>query len=196
MKTKNNVRKAAIKSIATATGLMLIGLTVNAQMSSFFENTGNSPMAMVTEKTMKSAFATTMNTKALATTDAFAFYLANEAEEALHIEDWMLKENNFSTMFSFETETEPTLEIEDWMTNESNFEASSMSLITESEEELQVENWMLDENKFEVTEETKVAPKETKKVIVGANYTFVEETDNGKLQVESWMLNTKAWKIR
>ena len=196
MKTKNNVRKAAIKSIATATGLMLIGLTVNAQMSSFFENTGNSPMAMVTEKTMKSAFATTVNTKALATPDAFAFYLVNEAEEPLHIEDWMLKENNFSTMFSFETETEPTLEIEDWMTNERNFEVSSMSLITESEEELQVENWMLDENKFEVTEETKVAPKETKKVIVGANYTFVEETDNGKLQVESWMLNTKAWKIR
>jgi hypothetical protein len=196
MKTKNNVRKAGIKSIATATGLIMIGLTVNAQMSSFFENTGNSPMAMVTEKTMKSAFATTVNTKALATTDAFAFYLANEAEEPLHIEDWMLKENNFSTMFSFETETEPTLEIEDWMTNERNFEVSSMSLITESEEELQVENWMLDENKFEVTEKTKVAPKAPKKVIVGANYTFVEETDNGKLQVESWMLNTKAWKIR
>jgi hypothetical protein len=194
MKTKNNVRKAAIKSIATATGLMLIGLTVNAQMSSYFENTENSPMAMVTEKTMKSAFVTTVNTKTLATTDAFAFYLANETEEPLHIEDWMMKENNFSTMFSFETETEPTLEIEDWMTNERNFEAGSMSLITESEEELQVENWMLDENKFEVTEKTKVAPKETKKVIVGSNYTFVEETDYGKLQVESWMINTKTWK--
>ena len=141
MKTKNNVRKAAIKSIATATGLMLIGLIVNAQMSSFFENTGNSPMAMVTEKTMKSAFATTVNTKALATKDAFAFYLANETEEPLHIEDWM--------------------------TNERNFEAGSMSLITESEEELQVENWMMDENKFEVREKTQAAPKETKKVIVG-----------------------------
>lgn len=194
MKTKNNVRKAAIKSIAAATGLMLIGLTVNAQMSS--DNTGNIPMAMVTEKAMKSAFAPAANTKTLAIADAFAVYLLKETEEPLHLEDWMLKENNFSTMFSFETETEPALEIEDWMTNERNFEASSMSLITESEEELQVENWMLDENKFEVTEKTKVASNETKKLIVGANYIFVEETDNGKLQVESWMLNTKAWKKR
>ncbi|HSM47102.1 MAG TPA: hypothetical protein VK872_04745 [Draconibacterium sp.] len=170
MKTKNNVQKAAIKSIALATGLMLTGLTLNAQMSSFFENTGNSPMAMVTEKTMKSGFVTSVNTKTLATTNTFAIYLVNETEEPLHLEEWM--------------------------TNESNFEASSMGLITDSEEELQIESWMLDENKFEVTEKTKVAQKETKKVIVGANYTFVEETDNGKLQVESWMLNTKAWKIR
>lgn len=196
MKTKNNIRKAAIKSIAIATGLMLTGLTVNAQMSSYFENTGNSPMAMVAERTMKSAFATTLNTKALAKTEAFAFYLANETEEPLHLEDWMLKENNFTATFSIETENEPALEIEDWMTNERNFEASSMSLITESEEELQVENWMPDENKFEVTEKSKVAPKETKKVIVGANYTFVEETDHGKLPVEFWMLNPKVWKTR
>jgi hypothetical protein len=170
MKTKNNVRKAAIKSIVTATGLMLIGLTVNAQMSSFFENTGNSPMAMVTEKTMKSGFATPVNTKTLATTNAFSIYLVNETEEPLSLEEWM--------------------------TNEGNFEASSMGLITDSEEELQIENWMLDENKFEVTEKTKVALKEIKKVIVGANYTFVEETDNVKLQVEAWMVNPTVWKTR
>ena len=97
MKTKNNVRKAAIKSIATATGLMLIGLTVNAQMSSYFENAGNNTMAMITEKTVTSAFATTVNTKALAATDVLAIYLFNETEEPLQLEDWMLKENNFST---------------------------------------------------------------------------------------------------
>jgi len=169
MKTKNIIQKTSFKSLVAATGLVLIGLTVNAQVSTFFEKTGNSPMAMVTEKTIKSALATSVNTKALATKDAFAFYLANETEEPLHLEDWMLKENSFSIKFSFETETE---------------------------EELQVENWMLDEIKFEVTEKSKVAPKETKKVIVGANYIFVEETDNGKLQVESWMLNTRKWKIR
>jgi hypothetical protein len=196
MKTKNNNWKAALKSLAAAIGFALIGLTVNAQMSSYFENAGNSTMAMITEKTVTSAFATTVNTKALAATDVLAIYLFNETEEPLQLEDWMLKENNFSTMYSIENENEPALEIEEWMTNESNFEASVMSLKTESEEELQVENWMLDENKFEITEKTKVTPKETKKAIIGANYTFVEEADNGKHKVEEWMFNPKVWKTK
>ena len=196
MKTKNNVRKAAIKSIALATGLILMGLTVNAQMSRYLENAGNSPMAMVTEKTTNGTFTPSFNTKMLGKAEASSIYFETEKEEPLHLEDWMLKENNFTVMFSIETETEPALEIEDWMTNERNFEVTLMSPETEIEEELQVKNQKLLENKVETKAKTKVAARENKKVIVGSNYTFVEETDYGKLQVEGWMLNTKAWKNR
>lgn len=166
MKTKNNIRKAALKSLAAIAGFALIGLTVNAQMNSYFENAGNSTMAMITEKTFTSAFATPVNAKALATTDALAIYLFNETDEPLQLEDWMLKEKNFSTMFSIEPETEPALEIEEWMTNDSNFE----------------------------TEIKEIKP--TQKVVSAKNYVFCEETDEGKLKIEGWMLNQKVWKTR
>jgi hypothetical protein len=170
MKTKNNNWKAALKSLATAIGFALIGLTVNAQMSSYFENAGNNTMAMITEKTVTSAFATTVNTKALATTDVFAIYL--------------------------ETETEEPLQLEDWMTKESTFESGFIRLETETEEELQVENWMMDENRFNGTEKEIKESKSIQKVIAAKNYVFSEETDEGKLRIEGWMLNPKVWKTR
>lgn len=150
MKTKNNNWKTALKSLGATAVLALTGLTVNAQMNLYFENAGNSPMALATKKTTISKSLPLFNAKMPVNPDALSDYFVTKTDEPLHLEDWMLKENNFSTMSSIETETEPALEIEKWMTNERNFEPVCISLIIESEEELQVENWMLNTKAWKI----------------------------------------------
>jgi hypothetical protein len=196
MKTKNNVQKTAFKSVVAATGLAIIGLTVNAQYSlnSMFETNSSSHIAMVAAKTTDNSFTKALNTSSLFKTSSMAAYLVAESEEPLHLEEWMLDDDNFST-FQIETETENPLELENWMTEESNFDANLFNFDIEKEEELNLEDWMLNENKFDVIE-NKTGSVETKKgskTISTATYVYVEVNEERALKLEGWMINPNIW---
>jgi len=195
MKTKNNTQKTALKSTALAIGLVILSFTVNAQevMRHLFENKETSNIAMLTGKMSHNSFASTTDTRSLAT-DAFASFLVNETEEPLQLEDWMTNESNFTTMFQIETESENPQEIEDWMTKESNFDANMFSLVVETEEELKLEDWMLNEDNFSNNQKEIKITKTESKPISTATFYYREVNNEEKLVVEDWMINPKIWK--
>jgi hypothetical protein len=77
-------------------------------------------------------------------------FLANEKEEKIQVENWMLDEDHFLTNSSedglFETAKEEKLVVEDWMLDESHFLSSDKDLTkdeNEVEDDMKVESWML-----------------------------------------------------
>lgn len=196
MKTKNNIQKAAFKTIIAATGLAMLSVTLNAQdsLKSLFENNGTNHMALAT-KTNDNWLKSNVKTKSLINTNTFATYLAKETEEPLHLEDWMLNEDNFSNLFHIEAETEGSLEIEEWMTQESNFDVNSFNFEVESEEELSLEGWMLDENHFNVNKKSSsIVTNENNKIISTSTFVYREVNEESALKIEAWMINPKTWK--
>lgn len=196
MKTKNNVQKTTLNTLAAATGLVILSFTVHAQgtSKSLFANIETNHIAMVTGKTFNISFASAVNTKSLTKAESFAAYLVTETEEPLHLEEWMLNENNFST-FQIKDETEKPLELQEWMTDESNFDANLFNFEVETEKELNLERWMLNENMFEVNE-SKTEPVKTKegnKTISTATFVYTEVNEERALKVEDWMINPKVW---
>jgi hypothetical protein len=193
MKTKNNIQKTALKTVVAATGLAILSLTVNAQgsMKSLFENNEINHIAMVMEKTYNS-FASN-NTRSFTDAEVFATYLTEETEEPLHLESWMVEENNFVMSVELEAETESPLEIEDWMTNESTFEVYSALLETETEEELNLEDWMMNENTFADNQNESTVAKTSSTPISTSTFFYREVNIEEKLEVENWMVNPKIW---
>jgi len=167
MKTKDNVQKAILKSMAVVFSIILINMTVNAQdfWKSILENASFNEIALaMTESNVEASSAST-------DANAFAAYLEVETEEALELEDWMVTESNFATFISIEEESENRMELEDWMTNESFFNTNSMYLEVEAEEALELENWMMEDSNFG-----------------NSAFQIIEETET-ELELEDWMLN-------
>lgn len=221
MKTKNNIQKTVLHTIAAATGLAILSFTVNAQgsLKSFFETEGISHFAMATENANNS-FVSNTHHRNITSAETFAAYLVNETEEPLNVEDWMtnesafdgfsasleteteteleledwmMNENNLTAALKIETETENPLQVEDWMTNESNFNSFSALLKTETESELVLEDWMTNEKIFNNNQkETKVTKNESEPIST-ATYFYREVNIEEKLEVESWMLNSNNW---
>lgn len=173
MKTKNNIQKAILKSLAVVTSLVLISITVNAQdyWKSLLENYNfnESELAMVDNSTVVIPAETDAN--------VFVSLLEQETEEALELESWMTDESYFTIGFSIEEEIENPLDLEDWMTNEALFNANSMYLEVETEGALQLEEWMTDESYFD-----------------NSTIQIIEESDT-ELILEDWMLNEKLFDI-
>lgn len=195
MKTKNNIQKAAFKSVIAATGLAMLSVTLNAQdsLKSLFENNGTNHMALAI-KTDNNWFKSNVKSKNHINTNTFAAYLAEETEEPLQLEDWMLNEDNFSNLFLIEAETEGSLELEGWMTKESNFDVNSFNFEVETEEELSLEGWMFDENNFNINQKSSsIALKENNRIISTSTFTYREVNEESTLQIEHWMINPKTW---
>ncbi|HSO87870.1 MAG TPA: hypothetical protein VLQ91_15040 [Draconibacterium sp.] len=221
MKTKNNIKKTVLHTVATTTGLAILSLTVNAQVTfkSLFETEGINHFAMATENANIS-FASNTHNRNFTSAETFAAYLVNETEEPLNVEDWMtnesafdgfsasleteteteleledwmMNENNLTAALKIETETENPLEVEDWMTDESNFNSFSALLKTETESELVLEDWMTNEKIFNNNQnETKVTKNESEPIST-TTYFYREVNIEEKLEVESWMLNSNNW---
>ncbi|MCG6190525.1 hypothetical protein [Maribellus maritimus] len=152
MKTKNNVQKAILKSLAVAISFFLLSITVNAQVfwkAVLHNNSLNQiAMAMIETETGKA------NIKAenSSLTPMFAEFAAKETENSLELEDWMTNENAFNLkLWSMNAEAEAVLELEDWMLEDrfvgnskitsDNFKEDHK---TEKDFELKPELWMLD----------------------------------------------------
>ena len=173
MKTKNNVQKAILKSMAMGLSLVLISLTVNAQdfWKTIFENNSFNVIALaMVDNTIETSPAST-------DANALAIYMEEEIEETLDVEEWMTNENNFGTFLTIEVENENSLELEDWMTNETLFDAYSMYFEIETEEALELEDWMTKATNFS-----------------NLSIQMTNETED-ELELEDWMISEKIWRI-
>ena len=123
MKTKNNVQKTILRSIAVVVSFVLISITVSAQ--DFWK------------KLLESS---SFNEIALAMVEISGEKTDSEA-----------RSENFNYA-NVVTESEPSLEMEDWMSDESYFGVTGLQITTETEGSLEMEDWMLDEEVFQVDE--------------------------------------------
>ena len=121
MKTKNNVQKTILRSIAVIVSFVLISFTVSAQdfWKKLLENSSFNEIALAMVETSKES------------TDS-------ETTTA-----------NFNSAL-LESEIEPTLEMEDWMNDENFFGVFEFEIANELENDLMLQGWMLDENLFQV----------------------------------------------
>jgi len=143
MKTKNNVQKTILRSIAVLVSFVLISLTVSAQdfWKKLLENSSFNEIALAMVET------SSKNTDAEAKAETVSYaYLVEESEPALELEDWMSDERYFGFAgFSITTETEGSLEMEDWMLDEEVFQVDE-----NIELPLEVESWMTSEKVWEM----------------------------------------------
>ena len=123
MKTKNNVQKTILRSIAVVVSFVLISFTVSAQdfWKKLLENSSFNEIALAMVET------------------------SPEKPDS----DSKAENLNYAYL---ENESEPTLEIEDWMSDESYFGITSIQITNEVELDLELEDWMLDEELFQVNE--------------------------------------------
>ena len=134
MKTKNNVQKTILRSVAVLTSFVLISLTVSAQ--DFWKK-------LLTHSSFNEiALAMVENTKPGnpgLPADDFNFNLPEtEKESPLELEDWMLPEKSSRVnTFQFTVATENEMQLEGWMLNDELFEPE----VTE-ELPLELEDWM------------------------------------------------------
>ena len=135
MKTKNNVQKTVLRSLAVVVSFVLISFTVAAQdfWKTLLANSSFNEIALAMAETSKKS-----NTPAPVTENNSANYIyENEYDGRLALEDWMTDNNYFEATSIPQVEKENTLQVEDWMLDESLFCASQ-----ETESELKVEDWM------------------------------------------------------
>ncbi len=193
MKTKNNVQKAILKSLAVVTSLVIISITVNAQdlWKSLLEkyNFNEIELAMVDNNNMALLVEAEAN--------GFESFIVPGTEKALELENWMADESYFTAIISMEEEIENPLNLEDWMTTEALFNANSVYKEIETEEALELENWMIDAYNFEVLtlrfiEETDTELKIDDWMLKEELFTTNLEIDQ-PLELETWMVSEKIW---
>jgi len=124
MKTKNNVQKTILRSVAVVVSFVLISLTVSGQdfWKKLLANSSFNEIALAMVETPK----------------------------VTETSDLTSENFNFS---SVEITNDPTLELENWMLDESNFGTTVFEFAQESDNELKVEEWMLNDELFQVKEE-------------------------------------------
>jgi len=176
MKTRNNVQKAATKTLAVIISLVLISFTVKAQdfWKNVLSNNSFNQIAMVMVDNSTSS-ANESGSASASYADMFAEYLTEESDDALDVEDWMVNENNFFRSVNLENESEGSLEMEDWMTNENLFNVTAEALQAEPESAMELENWMTSEKAF------------------GVRYMVIIEEKDSELELEPWMVDYRVW---
>lgn len=174
MKTKNNVQKAVMKSLAVIMSLVLLSITVQAQDFWATVLSNNSFHQIALALTSETDIAATTS-PAEANVNAAIF--ETEAEAMPEIEAWMVDESNFYGAPAFETELENSLPMEAWMMNDNIFNGTARWFEVEAEPALEMEQWMSDETLFEV------------------NSAWMEEAVEASLELESWMTDSKIWEL-
>lgn len=144
MKTKNNVQKTILRSVAVVVSFVLISFTVSAQdfWKKLLTNSSFNEIAMAMTETSKKP-ATTNNSKANASS---SFILNKENDKTLPMEDWMTNESYFHTSYNFlKSYPENNSEVENWMLNENLFEVND-----EVEDQLKLEDWMISDKVWKI----------------------------------------------
>jgi len=143
MKTKNNVQKTILRSLAVVLSFVLISFTVNAQdfWKKLLENSSFNEIALaMVEKT---------NDTSLSDSESDAFLLLlleDEYEPVLEIESWMNDDDYFGVeYFEISAEMENELELENWMLNDNSFQVE-----VNEEKPLELEAWMTTEKVWEI----------------------------------------------
>ena len=186
MKTKNNVQKAILKSLAVVVSFVLISFTVSAQgfWESLLENNTFSEIALAMAESGSESNQASTDADNNADFSAYASLLEEEAEDVLELENWMTNEANFTSSFTIEEEMESPIELEDWMTDEAFFGGTLINLEIETEETLELGNWMLDTEKFELEDQNEYT--------TGSTFNF-ENIEDNELELEAWMFDQNVW---
>ncbi len=143
MKTKNNVQKAILRSVAVVVSFVLISFTVSAQdfWKRLIENSSFKDIAMVMVETNSETKLSTAPAESLE-----ARYFENEIEPGLELEDWMTDYSNFDVnTFQYDEAFDAVLTIEEWMLNENLFQPER-----EVEGSLELESWMTSEKVWNI----------------------------------------------
>ena len=143
MKTKNNVQKTILRSIAVIVSFVLISFTVSAHdfWKKLLENSSFNEIALAMVETSKE----TTNAESTAA-DFNLNLLENELEPTLEMEDWMSNDNFFGiSNYEMESEIESDLSLQDWMLNENLFQVEQ-----NEEMPLELEAWMTSEKVWEI----------------------------------------------
>ena len=143
MKTKNNVQKTILRSVAVIVSFVLISFTVSAQdfWKKLLENSSFNEIALAMVETSKE----TSNAESTSA-DFNLNLLENELEPTLEMEDWMSNDNFFGiTNYEIGSEIESDLTLQDWMLNENLFQVNQ-----NEEMPLEVEAWMTSEKVWEI----------------------------------------------
>ena len=127
MKTKNNVQKTILRSLAVVISFVLVSFTVSAQdfWKKLIANSSFNEIALAMVETSKTSA---------------------DSEATMNFD-----------MSLLEYEVEPELTLEEWMSDESNFEVATFQLIEATESGLDLEEWMFDETVFQVEETSEQA---------------------------------------
>ncbi len=121
MKTKNNVQKTILRSAAVIISFVLISFTVSAQEfwkrlltnSSFNEIA----IAMIESDGNKTNLPAENGSESIS-----VLYTVQEFDDELNLEDWMTKDFYFEAPANeWANETENALDLEEWMLNENLF---------------------------------------------------------------------------
>jgi hypothetical protein len=133
MKTKNNVQKTILRSVAVFVSFVLLSLTVTAQGYWRQLLTNNS-------------------------FNQIAYALVENPSKGLPVNTANSTKETTGGLDYFNEENEESLEIEPWMTNSRSFDFGYYSINEVSESALTLENWMLDNNFFKTktTQETPI----------------------------------------
>jgi hypothetical protein len=136
MKTKNNVQKTILRSVAVLISFVLISFTVSAQefWRKLLTNSSFNEIALamveISDKTKTAGKATSEF--------RFDLFINEDYDATLELEKWMTNDYYFGfTGFQVVREQESTLELESWMLNEDYFNRQQ-----EGEQPLALENWM------------------------------------------------------
>ena len=135
MKTKNNVQKTVLRSLAVVVSFVLISFTVTAQdfWKAVLANSSFNEIAMAMAETSKKSKAPAPVTE----NNSVNYIFENEYDGKLALEYWMTDNNNFEATPIPKVERDVTIEVEDWMLDENLYSAAQ-----ETDDELKVEDWM------------------------------------------------------
>jgi len=138
MKTKNNVQKTVVRSLAVVVSFVLISFTVTAQdfWKAVLANSSFNEIALAMAETSKKPTAPAPVTE----NNSAGYIYENEYDGKLALEYWMTDNNYFEATSITKVEKESTLQVEDWMFDESLFSGAQ-----EADAELKVEDWMIND---------------------------------------------------
>lgn len=135
MKTKNNVQKTVLRTVAVIVSFVLISFTVAAQdfWKTLLTNSSFNQIALAMVETSKKS---DVPASASNTNNGYCIY-ENDYDNKLNVEDWMTNNDYFRPTSFLQVEKENDLQVEDWMLEENLF-----TVAHETESPLTLENWM------------------------------------------------------
>lgn len=136
MKTKNNVQKTILRSVAVITSFVLISFTVSGQdfWKALLTNRSFNEIALAMSDNNKKPANQAKTNSAI----PVEYILETAHEPALPLEYWMTSESRFEFDSNSESGKAAGFDVKDWVKT-----APQLALQKTSDEKLQVEDWMI-----------------------------------------------------
>lgn len=200
MKTKNNVRKTALKAAAFLSLGLITTFTGNAQdLIAGITSHSNSEISEILGLENQGSFGNEDYNPVNAA--SAIIHLETAAENNLTIENWMTEESNFVSQDEMNDSTGESSEKDVAKAKDALYASASAALLPAAEPKLEMEEWMLDENNFKpkkigeekTSVERKVELWKVQNNKYGNRKFILTQVNDRKLEIEIWMINNKYW---